>query len=161
MQLPSFSHRRPRGFCGAGTFKPSRRQMLHPILAHLPSSDLQQRRDATIPKAAVLAGKRHVRLRQPILVGALRGPIALCGSPLPAQAAGVPFTYSPVPCVLNGVTSPRGTWKFPSAMSFNTCFSSVSVASALELCVFFLQILELLRLLDLQSAVFFPPPIKR
>ena len=82
---------------------------LHSILAHLPPSQLQQGGDPAISKAAVLAREREDRLRQPILVFRLRGLVTLCRPPLPHQPAGMPFTHSFVPSVLNGDTSPHGT----------------------------------------------------
>jgi hypothetical protein len=69
------------------------------------------------------------------------------------KPAGVPFTQSLVPCGLNGEMAPRGTQKFPSARSFRICFSGVSVANARLSCIFLLQILQLLGLLQLQTAV--------
>ena len=82
---------------------------LHAILAHLPSGQLQQRCDSSITKAPVLARQGEDRLRESILIFTLRGLITLRGAPLPHQAAGVPFTASLVPCVLNGDASPHGT----------------------------------------------------
>ena len=82
---------------------------LHPIFADHPAGLSQQRRDSSITEAAVLAGEGEDRLREPILVIGLRGLIALRGSRLPHQRAGVPFTETFVPGVLNGEASPHGT----------------------------------------------------
>jgi hypothetical protein len=82
---------------------------LHAILANLPPGQLQQRRDPAVSETAILTGERKDRLRQPILVRQLRRLVALRGAPLPHQAAGVPFTHSFVPCVLNGGAAPPGT----------------------------------------------------
>jgi hypothetical protein len=89
------------------TFPPP--DALHSILAHFPSGCLQQGSDSSITEAAILTGQRQNRLRQPILVVALGWPIALRGPPLPDYPAGVPFTESFVPGVLNGEASPHGT----------------------------------------------------
>ena len=82
---------------------------LHPILADQPPALSQQRCDSSITEAAVLAGQGQDRLREPILVIGLRRLITLRGSPLPHQSAGMPFTETFVPGVLNGDTSPHGT----------------------------------------------------
>lgn len=82
---------------------------LHSIFADFPADLLEQRRDSSIPEAAILTGEGEDRLGEPILVVGLRGLIALRGAPLPDQLAGVPFRDSFVPCVLNGEASPRGT----------------------------------------------------
>lgn len=52
----------------------------------------------------------------------LRGLIALRPSRLAYQAAGVPFTQSFVPSVLNGDATSLGTQKFPWAMSFRIVY---------------------------------------
>ncbi len=83
---------------------------LHSIFAHLPSGLLQQRRDSAITEAAILAGQRQDRLRQPILVFRLASVDSAASSAIgPSQPAGMPFTEAFVPGVLNGETSPRGT----------------------------------------------------
>jgi hypothetical protein len=56
-----------------------------------------------------LARQDEDRLREPILVVALGGLVALRRAPLSDQPAGVPFTESFVPRVLNGEASPHGT----------------------------------------------------
>jgi hypothetical protein len=82
---------------------------LHSIFADFPASLLEQRRDSSITKAAILAGESEDRLRKPILVVRLCRLIPLRGAPLPDQPACAPFGESFVPCVLNGEASPRGT----------------------------------------------------
>jgi hypothetical protein len=82
---------------------------LHSVLAHSPAGQLQQCCDSPIPEPPVLARQGEDRLREPILVVALGGLVALRGAPLPDQSAGVPFTEPLVPRVLNGEASPHGT----------------------------------------------------
>jgi hypothetical protein len=82
---------------------------LHSILAYCPSGHLQQGGDSSITEATILAGQGEDRLGEPILVVALGGLIALRSPPLPNYSAGVPFTQSFVPSVLNGEASPHGT----------------------------------------------------
>jgi hypothetical protein len=82
---------------------------LHAIFADTPTGDLEQRSDASVAKAAVLAGQGDNRLREPIFVVSLRGLIALRAARLPHQPAGVPFTQSFFPSVMNGDPAPLGT----------------------------------------------------
>src|ERR1019366_7918569 len=82
---------------------------LHSVLAHSPSGQLQQRCDSPITEAPVRARQGEDRLREPILIAALGRLVTLRGAPLPDQSAGVPFTESLVPRVLNGEASPHGT----------------------------------------------------
>src|SRR5512135_2433246 len=67
---------------------------LHPILAHLPSSLFEQRRDASVAIPAVLASQRDNGPRQCILIAPQNWSISLCSSPLPQQPAGVPLGNS-------------------------------------------------------------------
>jgi hypothetical protein len=82
---------------------------LNPILAYCPPGRLQQGGDSSITEAPILAGQGEDRLSKPILVVALGWSIALRSPPLPNYPAGVPFTQSFVPRVLNGDASPHGT----------------------------------------------------
>src|SRR2546428_10155822 len=103
---------------------------LHPVLAHLPSCLLEQRRDPSIAIPAVLAGQRDDRSRQGILVPAQNRNVPLCSSPLPQQPAGVPLGKSVfLACTLYRTTPPLGASKFPCATSRRTCFSRESSAT--------------------------------
>src|ERR1019366_3742723 len=82
---------------------------LHAIFADLPPPLLEQRREAPVAVASILAGQGDDDLHQPILIVALRGLIALGSARLMDQAAGSPFTQSFFPSVLNGDATPLGT----------------------------------------------------
>ena len=90
-----YNKRDPAGFSGEDT------ALLRLIAANASTAiRLQEARESR---------EREDRLRQPILVLAWRRLVALRVAPLPHQAAGMPFTDSFVPSVLNGDTSPHGT----------------------------------------------------
>ena len=61
------------------------------ILADLPARSLQQRRDPTIPIAAILAGQRNDGLSQSIFIFTLCRTVALRASGLPQQKARMPL----------------------------------------------------------------------
>jgi hypothetical protein len=64
-----------------------------------------------------------------IFVVALCRPMAL-DARLPHQPARMPFTQSLFSSVVNGHATPLGPQKFPSAMSFKICFSTLISAIA-------------------------------
>ena len=98
---------------------------LHPILAHWPACTPQQGRDPPVAVAPVLRRQGNDRSGQLILVGPIHRLIPLCPSPLPQQPAAMPFRYSILlPCTPHRTTPPLRAYKFPSATSCNTCFSS-------------------------------------
>jgi hypothetical protein len=82
---------------------------LDPVSAHVPASLLQQGRDPPVAVAAILTGQGDDRLGQLVFVVPLRWLIALGSPRLPYQPAGVPFTQSLVPSVLDGDAAPLGT----------------------------------------------------
>ena len=93
MQFPSLSHDRLRGFCLAGTFNPSRRQMRCTRFAHQPARLLLQCSDAPIAIAALLTRQRDDRLRQPVFIVAVGGLITPRGVRL-AHQTGTPAVHS-------------------------------------------------------------------
>ena len=89
------NHSRLRGFCFCGTFSPSRRQdTLYPVFAHLPAVPLQQRRDAAIAVASILAGQLDDGPGECILVLALCQLVALRAAWLVHQPARPTLTQS-------------------------------------------------------------------
>jgi hypothetical protein len=82
---------------------------LHTIFADAPARLLEQSGDATVAVATILAGQCDDGLRQPIFIAALRGLITLRPPRLMDQAAGLPFTQSFLPSVVNGDAAPLGT----------------------------------------------------
>jgi hypothetical protein len=82
---------------------------LHAIFADKPARQLEQRRNATVPIAAILTSQGNDRLGQPAFILALRGLITLRASRLMQQMAGPPFTESLFPSVCNGDPPPLGT----------------------------------------------------
>jgi len=82
---------------------------LHSIFADQPARHSEQRRNATVPIAAILTSQGDDRLRQPIFILPLGGLITLRAPRLIEQTAGSPFTESLFPSVLNGDPPPLGT----------------------------------------------------
>ena len=82
---------------------------LHAIFADKPPRQLEQRRNATVPIAAILTSQGDDRLGQPAFILALRGLITLRTSQLMEQTAGPPFTEPLFPSVFNGDPPPLGT----------------------------------------------------
>jgi hypothetical protein len=70
---------------------------------------LEQRRNATVPIAAILTSQGDDRLGQPTFIRALRGLITLRAPRLMEQTAGPPFAESLFPSVFNGDPPPLGT----------------------------------------------------
>jgi hypothetical protein len=70
---------------------------------------LEQRRNATVPIAAILTSQGDDRLGQPAFILALRGLITLRAPRLTEQPAGPPFAESLFPSVVNGDPPPLGT----------------------------------------------------
>jgi hypothetical protein len=64
---------------------------LHAILAYMPTTIPQQRRDPPVAVAPVFAGQRHDLARQRIFVRSVDYLVALSSSPLPQQPAGMPL----------------------------------------------------------------------
>src|SRR5439155_3628121 len=98
---------------------------LNPILANLNAACVQQGRHPAIAVTAILRGKEDDIPRQLIFIRLVRGNIALCSPWLPDDPAGQPFAQ-PILLTsrLDRLPAPLGAYKFPRAMSFNTCFSS-------------------------------------
>jgi hypothetical protein len=98
---------------------------LNPILANLNAACVQQGRHPAIAVTAILRGKEDDIPRQLIFIRLERGNIALCSPWLPDDPAGQPFAQ-PIFLTsrLDRLPAPLGAYKFPRAMSFNTCFSS-------------------------------------
>src|SRR5271154_6017773 len=103
---------------------------LHPILAYLPASTLQQRRNSSVTVAPVLTGQCYDRFRQRIFVDPRDRGIALCPSPLPQQPAGMTLAHFVFFArMLHRTTPPLRAQKFPEATSFRICFSKDSSAA--------------------------------
>ena len=103
---------------------------LHPILAYLPASPLQQRRNSSLTVAPVFTGPCYDRCPQRLFVDPRDRGIALCPSPLPQQPAGLTLAHF-VFCAprLQRTTLPLRAQKFPEATSFRICFSQDSSAT--------------------------------
>src|SRR5271168_258676 len=103
---------------------------LHPILAYLPASTLQQRRNSPVSVAPVFTGQCHDRFRQRIFVDPRDRGIALCPSPLPQQPAGMSLAHFVFFArMLHRTTPLLRAQKFPEATSFRIRFSRDSSAT--------------------------------
>ena len=103
---------------------------LYPILAHLPTITLQQRRNSPVAVTTVFTGQCNDCFRQRIFIDPWDRGIALCPSPLPQQPAGMSLAHFVLfERILHRTTPPLRAQKFPEATSFRICFSNDSSAT--------------------------------
>jgi len=97
---------------------------LHAINANTPSCFLQKSGDPSIAIAAILRRQLQYRSRQPILVSTHDHTVTLRAARLTDDPAGMAFRQAILrPGFFHRLPAPFGAYKFPSAMSFSTCFS--------------------------------------
>jgi hypothetical protein len=97
---------------------------LHTVDADVPPGISNQRCDPAVAIAAILGGQRYDRSGQRVFVCTDVCCVTLCPTWLADQPAGVTFReLILVPNPFDCLPAPFGAYKFPEAISFNTCFS--------------------------------------